>query len=88
MIMERLFLCKKESFVVSHDEYIENAPLYKYCLICNTLKPIECFHKHAVLKSGRQGECIMCKTNYNAIKNGTRTSDQHYLIFSETPSLN
>lgn len=65
-------------FVVSHDEYIENAPLYKYCLICNTLKPIECFHKHAVLKSGRQGECIMCKTNYNAIKNGTRTSDQHF----------
>ena len=46
-------------FVVSHDEYIENTALYKYCLICNTLKPIECFHKHAVLKSGRQGECIM-----------------------------
>lgn len=65
-------------FVVSHDEYIENAALYKYCLICNTLKPIECFHKHAVLKSGRQGECTMCKTNYNAIKNGTRTSDQHF----------
>lgn len=65
-------------FVVSHDEYIENAALYKYCLICNTLKPIECFHKHTVLKSGRQGECMMCKTNYNAIKNGTRTSDQHF----------
>lgn len=65
-------------FVVSHDEYIENAALYKYCLICNTLKPIEYFHKHAVLKSGRQGECTMCKTNYNAIKNGTRTSDQHF----------
>ncbi len=65
-------------FVISHDEYIENAPLYKYCLICNTLKPVDCFHKHAVLKSGRQGECIMCKTNYNAIKNGTRTSDQHF----------
>lgn len=47
-------------------------------MICNTLKPIECFHKHAVLKSGRQGECMMCKTNYNAIKNGTRTSDQHF----------
>lgn len=27
-------------FVVSHDEYIENAALYKYCLICDTLKPI------------------------------------------------
>ena len=65
-------------FVVSHDEYIENAPLFKYCLICNTLKPIEAFHKHAVLKSGRQGECISCKTNYNAVKNGTRTADQHF----------
>lgn len=30
-------------FVVTHDEYIENAALYKYCLLCNTLKPIECF---------------------------------------------
>lgn len=65
-------------FIVSHDEYIENAPLYKYCLLCNTLKPIECFHKRKVLKSGRQGECITCKTNYNAIKNGTRTADQHF----------
>lgn len=65
-------------FVISHDEYIENASLYKYCLLCNTLKPIEYFHKHAVLKSGRQGECIDCKTNYNAVKNGTRTSDQHF----------
>lgn len=65
-------------FVVSHDEYIENAPLYKHCLICNTLKPIEYFHKHAVLKSGGQGECIICKTNYNAIKNGTRISDQYF----------
>lgn len=65
-------------FVVSHDEYIENAPLYKYCLLCNSLKPIEYFHKHAVLKSGRQGECIVCKTNYNAVKNGTRTPDQHF----------
>lgn len=65
-------------FIISHDEYIENSPLYKYCLLCNTLKPIEGFHKHAVLKSGRQGECIMCKTNYNAVKNRTRTSDQHF----------
>lgn len=65
-------------FVVSHDEYIENAPLFKYCLICNTLKPLVCFHNHSVLKSGHQGECIDCKTNYNAIKNITRTSDQHF----------
>ncbi len=65
-------------FVVSHDDYIENAPLYKYCLLCNTLKPIEFFHKHSSLSSGRQGECISCKTNYNAVKNGTRIPDQHF----------
>ncbi len=65
-------------FVVSHDEYIENAPLYKYCLLCYTLKPVEAFHYHKSLKSGRQGECIDCKTNYNAVKNGTRISDQHF----------
>ena len=65
-------------FVITHDEYIENAPLYKYCLLCNTLKPLDQFHKHAGLKSGKQGECIVCKTNYNTIKNGTRTPDQHF----------
>lgn len=69
---------RKGEFVVLHDEYIENAPLYKYCLLCNTLQPIEHFHKHARLKSGRQGECISCKTRYNDVKNGTRTSDQHF----------
>ena len=30
------------------------------------------------MRSGYQGECIDCKTKYNAIKNGTRTADQHF----------
>lgn len=65
-------------FVIEHDDYIENAPLFKYCLLCNTLKPIDDFDNHASLRSGHQGECRRCKKDYNAIKNGTRTSDQHF----------
>lgn len=64
-------------FVVSHDDYIEEAGLYKYCLLCCTLKPIDLFDNHGSRKSGRQGECKLCKNPYNAIKNGTRLTDQH-----------
>lgn len=52
-------------FLVEHDEYIENAHLFKYCLLCNTLKPVECFHKHKKLKSRYQGECLAGKPQYN-----------------------
>jgi hypothetical protein len=64
-------------FDLSHSRYIDEAQEYKYCLYCYTMKPLEMFDRHSVLRSGRQGECKMCKTKYNAIKNQTRITDQH-----------
>lgn len=64
-------------FEIIHREYIEEADRYKYCIVCNTLKPLHMFDKHSSRKSGHQGECRLCKKAYNEIKNGTRTSDQH-----------
>ncbi len=65
------------SFTIYHDDYVAEAKQYKYCIICNALKPIELFAKHGSRKSGHQGECTLCKNAYNEIKNGTRLSDQH-----------
>jgi hypothetical protein len=64
-------------FIVFHDEYIAEAQEYKYCIICNTIKPLHLFDRHRARKSGRQGECRLCKKMYNAIKNQTRLTDQH-----------
>lgn len=64
-------------FTISHKKYIKEAQRYKYCIVCNTLKPIEFFDKHNSRNSGRQGECKLCKKAYNDIKNGTRLTDQH-----------
>jgi hypothetical protein len=64
-------------FSILHDDYIDEAQEYKYCIICNTMKPLMYFDRHAARKSGRQGECNLCKGIYNAIKNQTRISDQH-----------
>ena len=68
---------KTGEFTIYHDEYIEESKQYKYCIICNTIKPLELFDKHSSRASGKQGECRLCKKAYNAIKNGTRLSDQH-----------
>ncbi|SNT73154.1 HNH endonuclease [Paracoccus seriniphilus] len=65
------------SFEILIDDYVAEAMQYKYCIICNALKPLEAFHKHASRRSGRQGECRLCKTVYNGIKNQTRITDQH-----------
>lgn len=64
-------------FTILHDDYIHEAQEYKYCIICGTLKPLEFFDKHSARQSGRQGECRLCKTLYNSIKNQTRIIDQH-----------
>jgi endogenous inhibitor of DNA gyrase (YacG/DUF329 family) len=66
-----------DAFLILHDDYINEAEEYKYCIICNTLKPLEFFHLHSSRKSGRQGECDLCKTIYNSIKNQTRITEQH-----------
>jgi hypothetical protein len=65
------------SFEVLHDDYIEEAKSFKYCIICAALKPIELFDKHSSRKTGRQGECNLCKQIYNSIKNQSRLADQH-----------
>lgn len=64
-------------FTVLVDDYIAETERYKYCIICNTLKPLGAFDHHSSRKSGRQGECRLCKRIYNSIKNQTRTTDQH-----------
>lgn len=65
-------------FAVSHDAYVSEAQEYKYCIICNAMKPLHLFTAHGSRKgSGRQGECRLCKGIYNNIKNQTRISDQH-----------
>lgn len=64
-------------FTIPHGAYIEEALEYKYCIICNTMKPLGLFDAHGARDSGRQGECRLCKGVYNSIKNQTRTSDQH-----------
>lgn len=65
------------AFTIYHDDYVEEAKEYKYCIVCNTIKPLEYFDRHSSRASGRQGECRLCKKAYNEIKNGTRLSDQH-----------
>ncbi|HEV2706242.1 MAG TPA: hypothetical protein VGV59_09985 [Pyrinomonadaceae bacterium] len=64
-------------FTIPHSAYIAEALEYKYCIICNTMKPLHLFDAHGSRQSGRQGECRLCKGVYNSIKNQTRTSDQH-----------
>lgn len=64
-------------FTIFHDEYIESAQRSKYCIVCNTIRPLESFDNHSARKSGKQGECRQCKKIYNSIKNGTRLTDQH-----------
>ena len=64
-------------FTILHNDYIQEASEYKYCIICNTIKPLDLFDRHGSRKSGRQGECRLCKKVYNSIKNQTRLTDQH-----------
>ena len=64
-------------FTIYHDDYLNEAKRFKYCIVCNTLKPLEFFDNHASRNSGKQGECRLCKKVYNDIKNGTRLTDQH-----------
>ncbi|WP_461330036.1 hypothetical protein [Bradyrhizobium diazoefficiens] len=64
-------------FEILVDDYIGEAKGYKYCILCCGLKPIELFDKHSARKTGRQGECNLCKQVYNSIKNKTRLTEQH-----------
>ena len=70
-------IIEEGTFTILHDDYIEEAQEYKYCIICNTIKPLHLFDRHRARRSGRQGECKLGKAVYNAIKNKTRLTDQH-----------
>ena len=70
-------LIEKGEFVVLHDDYIREAQRLKYCLLCCARKPLDMFDVHNSRRSGRQGECRLCKTVYNGIKNQSRVADQH-----------
>jgi hypothetical protein len=85
------------NFTIFHEDYLNEALRFKYCIVCNTMKPLEFFDRHSARTSGRQGECRLCKKNYNDIKNGTRLTDQHreaaqkrrlYLDLSGSPKIN
>ena len=75
--LESKELIEEGGFEILHDEYISEAKIYKYCIVCNTIKPNSLFDKHSSRKTGRQGECRLCKKVYNSIKNQTRITDQH-----------
>ncbi|NSX05679.1 hypothetical protein [Cupriavidus gilardii] len=64
-------------FIIDHRSYVLQSLQYKYCVLCNTLKPFEAFDRHSGRATGRQSECNLCKSIYNSIKNPTRTQDQH-----------
>jgi DNA-directed RNA polymerase subunit M/transcription elongation factor TFIIS len=70
-------IIEEGEFTILHDDYIDEAQEYKYCIVCNTIKPTYLFDKHSARTSGHQGECRLCKGVYNSIKNQSRISDQH-----------
>jgi len=70
-------IIEEGEFTILHDDYISEAQEYKYCIVCNTIKPSYLFDKHSARGSGRQGECRLCKGVYNSIKNQSRITDQH-----------
>lgn len=50
---------------------------YKYCSICETLKPFHEFHSHKRTVTQRQHECSTCKNRIiNSILNPLRTAEQ------------
>jgi hypothetical protein len=77
MTKEVLETLNSGEFVIDHRSYVLESQRYKYCILCNNLKPFEAFDRHGSRATGRQSECNLCKSIYNSIKNPTRTQDQH-----------
>lgn len=57
-------------------KFIASTPSWKYCRVCENLKPLEAFDKHIRMASGHQMECKTCKWVINSILNPKRTRDQ------------
>ena len=70
-------IIRQGTFSILHDDYLAEAQEYKFCIICNAMKPLDFFDRHSSRVSGRQGECRLCKRGYNDLKNATRLTDQH-----------
>lgn len=70
-------IIKKGPFEILHDDYVNESKEFKYCIVCGTLKPFDLFDMHGSRRTGRQGECRVCKQVYNGIKNQTRLPEQH-----------
>lgn len=81
------FVCPKCGFVhnISIDasyqggyfeKFLEKTPQWKYCRVCENLKPLDTFDRHARMPSGHQMECKVCKWVINARLNPKRTRDQ------------
>ncbi len=64
-------------FLIDHRAYVLESLQYKYCIVCNALKPYSLFDRHSGRTTGHQGECNLCKSAYNNLKNPTRLADQH-----------
>lgn len=69
------------SFEDASTEYVihffEAQEHWKYCSVCETLKPFSQFHKHKRTLTGRQHECSTCKNRIiNTILNPLRTAEQ------------
>ena len=77
MNTEENSLIEKGQFSILHDDYVDEAKEFKYCIICCTIKPLDYFDRHSARRSKHQGECRLCKAVYNKLKNPTRTTDQH-----------
>ena len=53
---------------ILHDDYVDEAKGYKYCIIRSTLKPLELFDKHNARKTGRQRAVQSLQAAHNSIK--------------------
>lgn len=86
-IEKNKFICPKCKF--SHDisldashvegyfeKFLNNMPQWKYCRICENIKPLASFDRHKRMPSDHQMECKTCKWQINSILNPLRTKDQ------------
>lgn len=57
-------------------KFLEGTPRWKYCRVCENLKPLTAFDRHSRMPSDHQMECKTCKWVINSILNPKRTRDQ------------
>jgi len=45
-------IIEEGEFTILHDDYINESQEYKYCIVCNTIKPTFLFDRHSARASG------------------------------------